>query len=175
MHTPFPGGLRSAESPLKVDACPDPSPSSRKPSTSGWAGALSRLLEGLWLLGVGRDLLVKSPGLAMVELAPAVGTPGLGVSSPLGSPPPAQLFGRSWKLVELLSYKNLGVRRFQFPSGVLEAQSQGGVPCLWEGPAPSSSWEGPSRLDLRQGTEEVSQGRTGLPGGFGPLPGAGPR
>lgn len=33
---------------------------------------------GLWLLGVSRGLLVKFPGLAMVVLAPTVGTQGLG-------------------------------------------------------------------------------------------------
>lgn len=47
-------------------------------------------------------------------------------------------FWRPWKGVKLLPYKDLGLHRFR-PAPQLEAQSLGGVPSLWQGPAPSSS------------------------------------
>lgn len=115
------------------------------------------LLEGPWLLGVGRGLLVESPLLDMVVLSPTMGMQALAgvggggwVSPPQGSPPLAQLFGRSCQVAKLLPYKDLGLHRVRFPPRGPGGQSRGRVPDLWEGSAPFSDPGLTSHWELRK-------------------------
>lgn len=92
-----------------------------------------------WGRGPGRcqGLLVESPSLAW-SVSYLLWGDSLWASPLLQEALQWLSFWRPWKGVKLLPYKDLGLHRFR-PAPQLEAQSLGGVPSLWQGPAPSSS------------------------------------